>query len=77
MMIDDWLTEPEAIAYLKLNAMKGDGKERMRNLIRRKGLPYYELARGIRQYRRSELDAWRNSQRQGPSILNLARRHGA
>jgi hypothetical protein len=73
----DWLTEQEAVEYLLLDKMPGDAKERMRNLIRRKGLPYYELARGIRQYRRSELDAWREQQRQGPKILHLARQRGA
>lgn len=73
---DDWLTEVEAIAYLKLDGMKGDAKERMRNLIRRKGLPYYELARGLRQYRRTELEAWRNEQRQGPRSSDLGRQVG-
>jgi hypothetical protein len=75
--IDDFLTEQEAIAYLKLDGMAGNARERMRNLIRRKGLPYYELARGLRQYRKAELDAWRASQRQGPRIPNLARRQRA
>jgi hypothetical protein len=71
--LDDWLSETEAITYLKLDALKGDARERMRNLIRRRGLPFYELARGLRQYRRTELDAWRNEQRQGPRMLNPGR----
>lgn len=75
--MDDWLTEPEAIAYLKLDGLKGDARERMRNLIRRKGLPHYELCRGVRQYRRGELDAWRTAQRQGPRILRPARQRTA
>ena len=73
---NDWLTEDEAIVYFKLDQLKGNAKERMRNLIRRKGLPYYELARGIRQYRRDELDAWREQQKRGPQIVNSARRRG-
>jgi hypothetical protein len=71
--LDDWRSETEAITYLKLDALKGDARERMRNLIRRRGLPFYELARGLRQYRRTELDAWRNEQRQGPRMLNPGR----
>ena len=55
--LPDLLTADEAIRYLRLD---GDGrkpKERLRNLIRRQGLP--EIRRGrLQLFRRSAIDKW-------------------
>jgi excisionase family DNA binding protein len=55
--LPDLMTTTEAIVYLRLNADDRDPTERLRNLIRRQGLP--QIRRGkLRLFRRSAIDAW-------------------
>jgi Helix-turn-helix domain len=55
--LPDLLTALEAIIYLRLNEDDRDPVERLRNLIRRQGLP--QIRRGkLRLFRRSAIDAW-------------------
>ena len=69
------LTPDEAIRYLRLDAEPGDPRERLRNLVRRQGLPC--LRRGkLRRFRRSELMAWLSGERIARRIPNPARQLG-
>jgi excisionase family DNA binding protein len=71
----DLLTADEAIHYLRLDAEPGDPRERLRNLVRRQGLPC--LRRGkLRRFRRSELEAWLNGERVARRMPNPARQVG-
>jgi Helix-turn-helix domain len=55
--IPDLLTRDETINYLRLDVDDRNPKERLRNLVRRQGLP--EIKKGkLRLYRRSAVDAW-------------------
>jgi hypothetical protein len=58
------MTAEEAVVYLRLDAREGDPMERLRNLIRRQGLPV--STRGhLRLFRRSKLDAWLDGEETG------------
>lgn len=52
-----YLTESEAIAYLRLNIDGRDPKERLRNLVRRQGLPRVRKGKVI-LYPRQKIDEW-------------------
>lgn len=51
------LTPAEAISYLRLNVDQRDPAERLRNLVRRQGLPCIRRGR-LLLFRRSAIDAW-------------------
>jgi excisionase family DNA binding protein len=51
------MTDAETIAYLRLDADGRDPAERLRNLVRRQGLPVIRRGR-LRLFRRSDVDAW-------------------
>jgi hypothetical protein len=59
------LTEAEAIAFLRLDTDAGNPKEKLRNLIRRHGLPYVDRG-GVRVFRRSSIDAWLTERERAP-----------
>jgi len=61
--LPDLLTAAETIAYLRLDAAAGDAGERLRNLVRRQGLPEKRRGRLV-LFRRSEIDAWLNGEKQ-------------
>jgi hypothetical protein len=70
------LTCAEAIAYLRLDAKSGDADERLRNLIRRHGLPVIRVAGGLQLFRLAAIDSWLESkqrQRVGHRTLHPAR----
>jgi excisionase family DNA binding protein len=52
-----WLTQPETIAYLRLDVDDRDAAERLRNLIRRQGLPVVRRGRLV-LFNREALDIW-------------------
>lgn len=52
-----YLTATEAIEYLRLNTDNRDPAERLRNLVRRQGLPCIRRGR-LLLFRRSAIDAW-------------------
>lgn len=53
----EMLTDNEVIDLLRLDAGSANPRERLRNLIRRSGLPVIRR-NGLRLYRRSAVDAW-------------------
>ena len=58
------LTAAEAIAYLRLDTDGRDAAERLRNLIRRHGLPV--IRRGsLKLFRRAAIDAWLDKGQRG------------
>jgi excisionase family DNA binding protein len=61
---DDLLTLLEVIELLRLDADGGDAKERLRNLIRRQGLPVIRAGRFVR-FRRGDVEAWLEGKRRG------------
>lgn len=70
--LPELLTPPEAIAYLRLDAESGDAGERLRNLVRRQGLPCIKRGR-LRLFRRAAVDAWLEAGQRGVRILNPTR----
>lgn len=56
------LTPSEAVAYLRLDADGGNSAEKLRNLIRRHGLPVCKRG-NLQRFRRSEIDRWLNGER--------------
>jgi excisionase family DNA binding protein len=69
---DELMTRDELIGYLKLDAEAGDVAERVRNLIRRHGLPVLRCGR-LQRFRRSHVDAWLAGERFGNKTLRPAR----
>jgi len=58
------LTAAETITYLRLDTDQRNPAERLRNLIRRQGLPV--IRRGtLRLFRRSAIDAWLDAGQRG------------
>jgi hypothetical protein len=53
------LTDTDAIQYLRLDVDERNPAERLRNLVRRQGLPVIRKGK-LRLYRRSAIDAWLN-----------------
>jgi hypothetical protein len=51
------MTADEVIAYLRLNSDQRNPAERLRNLIRRQGLPVIRRGR-LQLFRRSAIDEW-------------------
>lgn len=68
---DELLTRDELIAYLKLDSEGGDVAERVRNLIRRHGLPVLRRGR-LQRFRRSHVDAWLAGERFGKKRVRSA-----
>jgi hypothetical protein len=67
-----YLTPDEAIAFLRLDAAGGDARERLRNLIRRHGLPV--IRRGpLRLFRPAALEAWLAAGERGRRTFTPAR----
>lgn len=56
------MTEAETIGFLRLDVDCRDPKERLRNLVRRQGLPIIKRGR-LHLFRRSDVDAWLNGER--------------
>lgn len=71
--LPELLTAPETIAYLRLDIGEADPNERLRNLVRRHGLP--AIKRGhLLLFRRSVVDEWLAAgQKNTRRITNLAR----
>ncbi len=65
---DELMTRDELIGYLKLDAEGGDPTERVRNLIRRHGLPVLRCGRLLR-FRRSHVDQWLAGERFGNKVI--------
>lgn len=66
------LTVAEVIGYLRLDVDGGDAAERLRNLVRRHGLPI--IRRGRRQwFRRDAVDAWLEAGQRGGRMCRPAR----
>jgi len=59
---DQLMTPQEVIEYLKLEAESGDPRERLRNLVRRQGLPRAGRGR-LQRFRRSAIDQWLDSKK--------------
>lgn len=55
--LPDLLTATEAIRYLRLDMDERQAAERLRNLIRRQGLPVIRRGR-LQLFRRSAIDEW-------------------
>jgi hypothetical protein len=71
--LPELLTPAEAIEYLRLDADGCDAAERLRNLVRRQGLPVIRRGR-LQRFRRSAIDTWLDGgQRSGRRISNPAR----
>jgi hypothetical protein len=51
------LTDADAIKYLRLDVDQRNPAERLRNLVRRQGLPIIKKGK-LRLFRRSSVDAW-------------------
>ncbi len=58
------LTPDEAICYLRLDSDKRQAKERLRNLIRRQGLPVIRRGR-LQLFRRAAIDDWLDGNQHG------------
>jgi hypothetical protein len=69
------LTPADVIAYLRLDADGRDPGERLRNLVRRQGLPMIRRGR-LQLFRRSAIDAWLDGERDGRKIKAPARMVG-
>lgn len=72
----DLLTDAEVVAYLRLDANGGNARERLRNLIRRSGLPVIRRG-GLRLFRRSAVDAWLTAGERAPRMPSPARLQAA
>jgi hypothetical protein len=71
--LPDLLTAADAIAYLRLDADGRDAGERLRNLVRRQGLPMIRRGR-LQLFRRAAVDAWLDGgQRNGRRTKHPAR----
>jgi hypothetical protein len=68
------LTATEVVEYLRLDTDGRNSLERLRNLIRRHGLPVIRRG-GLRLFRRSELDLWLDAERRKPRRLIPAARN--
>lgn len=55
--LPELLTAEEAISYLRLDVDERDPHERLRNLVRRQGLPQCRRGRLV-LYRKAAIDAW-------------------
>jgi hypothetical protein len=69
------LTRDEAIAYLRLDADNRDPNERLRNLVRRQGLPMIRRGR-LQLFRRAAVDAWLDGERFSRKTSSPARMVG-
>jgi len=58
------LTPDEVIQLLRLDDGAGDAKERLRNLIRRQGLPVVRAGRLVR-FRRTDVECWLDAKTRG------------
>ena len=61
---DHLMTVQEVISYLRLDAETGDPRERLRNLVRRQGLPRAGRGR-LQRFRRAAIDAWLDNKPRG------------
>ena len=68
------LIATEVVEYLRLDVDGRNPLERLRNLIRRHGLPVIRRG-GLRLFRRSELDLWLDAERRKPRRLIPAARN--
>jgi excisionase family DNA binding protein len=57
--VPELLTRAEIIEYLRLDTDDRNAAERLRNLIRRQGLPFLKRGR-LFLFRKSAVDAWLN-----------------
>ena len=55
--LDDLLTEKDVIKLLQLGA-RSNPKESLRHQVRKHGLPYVDLGRGLRRFRRADVEAF-------------------
>ena len=67
------LTASETVSYLRLNTDACNPLERLRNLIRRHGLPVIRRG-GLQLFRRSEIDSWLDAGRRGGRRVGQIRR---
>ena len=65
-----YLTPEEAITYLRLDADKRNPVERLRNLIRRQGLPVIRRGR-LQLFRKTAIDDWLDNKK--PITINAGR----
>jgi helix-turn-helix protein len=72
----EFLTAEEVIAYLRLDALGGNAKEHLRNLIRRQQLPVITRGR-LKLFRRSAIEAWAAAGERGNKSNAPARLHAA
>jgi len=70
-----YLTADECVAYLRLDAGGGENpRERLRNLVRRQGLPVLKRGR-LQLFSREAVDAWLRGERFGNKRTQPARLH--
>lgn len=58
------MTPPEVISLLRLDDGAGDAKERLRNLVRRQGLPVVRAGR-LTLFRRADVNRWLDGKTRG------------
>lgn len=62
MQFPPLMTEPETISYLRLDIDDRKPGDRLRNLIRRQGLPVIRRGR-LRLFRKTAVDSWLDASR--------------
>jgi hypothetical protein len=67
----DLLTDLEVIVYLRLDTDGRNSAERLRNLIRRQGLPVIRRGK-LRLFRRVAIDAWLDAGQRGKQRIPRA-----
>ena len=63
---EDLLTEEDVIKLLQLGA-RPNPKESLRHQVRKHGLPYVDLGRGLRRFQRADVEAFIQSKLVGRS----------